>query len=695
MDGTARSARSGRGDPRGPLRASSPPAPSPPAPPRSALGLLGLFALLLLVPVLGLGTALDHVYQSGTERRTLDDARSSARLLAQSSVQPAVAGQDLDSGLDIAGVADLGASVDAAVRAGQVVGLRLVAPSGATVFPPQEVSVSPGAALAADLAATARGRAPARLTTAPLPGWLGGARVRVVQVYAPVTTPDGRVLGTVQVALPYERVARRAEQQTALFGGVLVAGLVALYAVVALLAWVTTRRLRRQLVVTDHLAHHDPLTGLPNRALLRQRVVSALAEGEGRVVVAILDLDRFKQVNDTLGHPAGDVLLREIGRRLLAAARPGETVARLGGDEFALVLPGLDVAGASPVLRRVREALGAPCRIEGRTLPVAGSIGLAAAPEHGTTVEDLLRHADVAMYRAKRSGRGIVASDARPDGSDGPQEGTGLERLLMEAELGHALVADELVLHYQPLTDLARGRVRRLEALVRWQHPERGLLGPDRFLPLAETTGQVHELTWWVLRRALADLARLRDDVGVAVNVSPSTLREADFCDRVLGLLAAAGQPPSRLLLEMTESALVEEFEAVRSTLERLAGAGVALSLDDFGQGATSLGFLGVLPFTEIKVDRAFVAALDAPGLAGTIVAAIVTIAHDAGMEVVAEGIESAEVLGRVRALGCDVAQGYHLGRPAPLPARRAVARARGLAGTRGAEPRPAAGAAR
>ncbi len=640
--------------------AGRPGAPSP-------VRLLVAFAMLLLVPVLVLGVALNHVYQTGTAQRTLDDARSSARLLAQSSVQPAIAGQDLDAGLDIAGVSDLGASVDAAVRDGQVVRLRLMAPDGNTVFPPQELGTFPDAALSADLAATADGDAPARLSTAALPSWLGGSSVRVVQVYAPVVAPDGRKLGTVEVALPYERVAQRAERQTALFGVVLLGGLFGLYAVVAVLAWVVTGRLRRQLVATDHLAHHDPLTGLPNRAMFRLRAHAALEPGERGVAVAILDLDRFKQVNDTLGHESGDVLLVEVGRRLLAAVRTDDTVARLGGDEFGLVMPGLDAAGASALLSGVTRALAAPCRVGGRLLPISGSIGVSAAPEHGTTIEELLRHADVAMYAAKRSNRDVVASEAQPDGVGG--EGA-LDQLLLEAELTRALAHDELVLHYQPLTDLDDGRVSRLEALVRWQHPTRGLLGPGLFLPLAETTGQIGDLTWWVLRHALADLASLRDDVGVAVNVSPSTLRDHGFCDRVVQMLAAADQPPARLQLEMTESSVIEELDAVRATLDRLAAAGIALSLDDFGQGSTSLGFLGVLPFTEIKVDRAFVVGLGAPGLARTIVASIVSIAHEAGMRVVAEGIESAEVLDRVRELGCDAAQGYHLGRPAPLARR-------------------------
>ena len=369
------------------------------------------------------------------------------------------------------------------------------------------------------------------------------------------------------------------------------------------------------------------------------------------------------RVNDTLGHEAGDVLLRAVGQRLREAVRVGDTVARLGGDEFGIVLPGLSIQDAHLVLERVAEALSSPCSVGENLLPLSGSVGLAAAPVHGRSVEELLRHADVAMYVVKRSGR-VGGSHQSTDGFD---DSIALDQLRLEAELGEALVGDELVLHYQPLVNLADGSVDRMEALVRWQHPRRGLLGPDEFLPLAEATGQMHALTWWVLKRALSDLAAQPELHGMAVNVSPSSLRDDSFFNRVLEALSATGVDPSQLTLEMTETALVADVDAVRFTLSRLRALGVGLSMDDFGQGSTSLGFLGTLPFTELKIDRAFVAGLDRGQLEGTIVSAIVAIAHRAGMQVVAEGVESAALLDEVRALGCDLGQGYHLGRPAAL----------------------------
>ena len=321
----------------------------------------------------------------------------------------------------------------------------------------------------------------------------------------------------------------------------------------------------------------------------------------------------------------------------------------------------MSIEEARPVLERVHEALSRPCAVGDNLLPVAGSVGLAAAPLHGQCVEDLLRHADVAMYVVKRSGR--VGTVQAIDGDDS----VGLDQLRLEAELAEALVCGELVLHYQPLIDLASDSLYRMEALVRWEHPQRGLLFPDEFLPLAEATGQIHALTWWVLQRALSDLAACPELQGMAVNVSPSSLRDEGFFNRVMDTLLATGVDPSALTLEMTETALVDDVDAVRFTLTRLRALGVELSMDDFGQGSTSLGFLGTLPFSEIKIDRAFVAGLDRGELEGTIVSAIVSIAHHAGMQVVAEGVESAAVLEEVRALGCDFAQGYHLGRPAAL----------------------------
>jgi len=616
---------------------------------------------LLVVPVLALGVVLDQAFRLAASDRTLDDARSSARLLAQTSVQPAIAGRDLAAGLDVAAMADLGAAVEAAVRQGEIVGVRLRSVEGDVAFPPQDVGAPQDPGSLADARTAVNGVHPTHLVTTALPERVGGGQVQAVRVFTPVVAPtDGRVLGTLEVLLPYDKVARQVQRQTKVFMAILTVGLILLYGLVAGLGHAVTRRLRTMLELTDHAAHHDSLTGLPNRALFRKRAQAALASGSQQLVVAIIDLDRFKQVNDTLGHERGDILLRIVGQRLTDAVRTDDTVARLGGDEFGLVLPGGGLDDATPVLDRVRHALTGHCEDDGHTLPVGGSIGVAAAPLHGDTVEVLLRHADAAMYVAKRSGRAMVTADTTTDT-------TSLGRLLMHADLARAISGEELVLHYQPLVRLSDGTTAKVEALVRWQHPVRGLLAPGEFIPVAQENGLIDALTTWVVRRALADLASMPAGLPVAVNVSPSTLRDPAFVEHVESLLAAAGVPPERLVLEMTETALVENVVGVRASLERLRAIGIGLSLDDFGQGSTSLSLLRSMPFTEVKVDRAFVASLQDDSLDSTIVKAVVSIAHHAGMAVVVEGIEDAEVLERVRRLEADLAQGYHLGRPLPL----------------------------
>lgn len=633
---------------------------------RSAGHLLPTFVLLLLLPVLGLGAALGQVYRDGADEAALDAARASAQLVAQSSVLPAVDGQDLDLGLDIGGVADLGAVTYAAVREGRLLGLRLLSPDGVVVFPPHEAGLQPSSHTRDAVSATRDGAPPAWLTTSSGPDWLGSEEVPVVEVYAPlVDGRGGRDVGTVVLLLPYEQVAEAADRRAALFVAVLLVGLGLLYAVVVAMAFVVTRRLRLQLTRTHHLAHHDPLTGLPNRTLFRLRADAAVEEGVP-AVIAILDLDRFKQVNDTLGHDAGDELLQAVGARLVGAVRTHDTIARLGGDEFGLVLPGLTPADAGPVLDRILHGLHQPLQLGEHLVPVAGSVGVAAFPEDGASVDDLVRHADRAMYEAKRSGTLLAHAGTSDDAA-------ALDELLLGAELDVAMCGDDLLLHYQPLVDLASGRVDCVEALVRWQHPRRGLLSPGDFLPSAEATGQVRDLTRWVLRRALTDIAGCSGAPGVAVNVPPSALVDPRFCDEVHQALVDTGVGPSRLTLEMTETQTVSDVHAVQTTMEQLRALGVGFSLDDFGQGSTSLAFIGVLPFTQVKVDRSFVAALPQHRLQRTIVAAVVAIAHEAGLRVVAEGVETEVVLDCVRALGCDIAQGYLLGRPAPLGELAAV----------------------
>jgi diguanylate cyclase (GGDEF)-like protein len=412
---------------------------------------------------------------------------------------------------------------------------------------------------------------------------------------------------------------------------------------------------------------HDALTDLPNRTLLQTRVSESLdeahREGTG-IALFILDLDRFKEVNDTLGHPAGDQLLEVVARRLLGAVRPGDTVARLGGDEFAVLLPdivrptdAIDVAG------RIREALAEPVRLEGVLMDIDVSIGIALSPQHGDDVEVLMRRADVAMYVAKGEQTGIEIYDASRDPNSPTRLGT-------VSALREALDHDHLELHYQPKVSLADGTVLGVEALVRWRHPERGLVPPDEFVPLAERTGMVHRLTAHVLRAGLAQTAEwwhqgLR--VPVAINVSMRDLHhDHDLTHLVVSELDRNGLPADALVLEVTESVLVQDPGRAVATLRELADLGVASSLDDFGTGYSSLLLLEQLPVAEIKIDRSFVRRLDEVGGDPAMVRSIVGFAHGLGLTVVAEGVESSSAWKTLRDMTCDVAQGFRVARPMP-----------------------------
>jgi len=409
---------------------------------------------------------------------------------------------------------------------------------------------------------------------------------------------------------------------------------------------------------------HDALTNLPNRVLLQQRLSASLdevrREGTG-LALFLLDLDRFKEVNDTLGHPAGDALLEVVARRLVGAVRPEDTVARLGGDEFAVLLPDIEHPNdAIEVAGRIKTALAEPFMLEGVLMDVDVSIGIALCPQHGDEAEVLMRRADVAMYVAKGEQTGIEVYDVARDPNSPARLGT-------VTALREALDLGQLQLHYQPKVSLADGTVVGVEALVRWQHPVRGLVPPDEFVPLAERTGLVHRLTAFVLREALDQVAEWWAhglQVPVAVNVSMRDLQETDLAGLVAAELDAHHLPPTALVLEVTESVLAQDPGRAVATLRELADLGVSSSLDDFGTGYSSLLLLERLPVAEIKIDRSFVRRLDEEGGDPAMVRSIVGFAHGLGLSVVAEGVETSAAWKLLREMGCDVAQGYRVARP-------------------------------
>ncbi len=417
---------------------------------------------------------------------------------------------------------------------------------------------------------------------------------------------------------------------------------------------------------SQHQALHDALTNLPNRVYLEARATTALEEAHQRnetVALFLLDLDRFKEVNDTLGHPAGDALLEVVARRLIGAVRPSDVVARLGGDEFAVLLTDVEQpTDAIEVAGRVRSAIAEPVRLDGVLMDVDVSIGIALSPVHGTDFEVLMRRADVAMYVAKGEGTGIELYDAAADPNSPARLGT-------VTALREGIEQGQLELHYQPKVSLGDGTVVGVEALVRWQHPERGLVPPDEFIPLAERTGLVHEITAHVLREGLGQ-ARTWWDMGlhvpVAVNVSMRDLHETDLAGLVVAELDRHGLPAEALVLEVTESVLVLDAGRAVSTLRELREIGVSASLDDFGTGYSSLLLLEQLPVDEVKIDRSFVRRLDEAGGDPAMVRSIVDFAHGLGLSVVAEGLETSAAWRLLREFGCDVAQGYRISRPMP-----------------------------
>ena len=431
--------------------------------------------------------------------------------------------------------------------------------------------------------------------------------------------------------------------------------------------WVATyeditdrRRAEAQIIF---MARHDALTSLPNRALLGERLDQATAELVRGAAFAVLymDLDQFKAVNDTLGHRIGDLLLRAVAERLAGCVREGDTVARLGGDEFALLQHRLERPEESAALaRRVVAVLGQPYEIEGNRLVIGVSIGVAVAPGDGTSAEALLKHADMALYRAKAEG-GATYRFFEPEMDARLQA-----RRALELDLRQALVDGQFELHYQPLIDLRRNAVSGFEALVRWAHPVRGMVSPGEFVPLAEEIGLIVPLGEWVLRRACREAASWPAQVKVAVNVSPAQFRSLRLVETVTEALAASGLAASRLELEITESVLLHNSDAVLAILHRLRGLGVRISMDDFGTGYSSLSYLRSFPFDKIKIDQSFIRELATQPDSQAIVRAITALGSSLGMKTTAEGVETEEQLARLRAEGCTEVQSFLFSRPMP-----------------------------
>jgi diguanylate cyclase (GGDEF)-like protein len=633
------------------------------------VGLSVSFALVMLAAVVVIGLVLGLSFRSETSLRGLAEGRSEALLMAQTAVGPQLDGRSLSYGLSPKENVAMERLVATSIKSGHVLRLRLRDLAGTIVFASDDDGLHDSATKddAEEIESAASGEVVGRLTTLNADDPTGPRGPAAVEVYLPLDAgiPSHRV-GVLEVYLPYAPIRSAVNAGLARLYRYLAMGLGLLYVVLFGIAYVVGRRLRRQVKITRYVGEHDALTDLPNRLLFRAQGETELRRARRRgesTAIAVVDLDRFKEINDTLGHDNGDLLLASLSATMRAKLPAGSSLARLGGDEFGFVLPAN--AGTESLLEGLRRAVATEVLIDGIPLSIESSIGYAVSSEEGESLDELLRLAEIAMYFAKQNHQGVARYHET-------QNNFVASDLALMADLRLAIVNDELTLHYQPQISLRSGEVESVEALVRWNHPSEGLLYPDRFIGLAEKTDLIDRVTEWVIREALSHAEALRSrsrGLRVSVNISARNLSKDGFAPSVVRALATSGVAPERLVLEVTETALMTDPPRAARSLEALGAAGVRLSIDDFGVGQTSLSFLSSLPVTELKIDRSFITDMRHDESHEAIVRAIVDLGHNLGFRVVGEGVEDAEVWDALSTLGCDVAQGYYFARPMNLAA--------------------------
>ena len=493
---------------------------------------------------------------------------------------------------------------------------------------------------------------------------------RAIEVYTPIraVTDSGHALGALETYVPYAPIAASIDDSYRTITTLLFVGLFALWCILATISWSVTSRLRKSARANRRLARTDVLTGLANRMAMAETVgreLASAADGQAVTVIA-MDVDGFSHINEVLGHENGDRYLRHVAEQLSATVGPHDSVARIGGDEFGVVMPAADERQVAQTIANIRRALLNEVELGGIALTSEVSIGMVHGYAGGDTGE-FMRQAALACRAAKRDRTSLIVYSADLEAFDADQ-------LTLMTELRHGIQLDQLVLHYQPKVATLDGRVVGVEALLRWQHPTRGILLPGVFLPTAESTELIIPLTDWVIKAACQQAAIWRDcgrPVPIAINVSARCLRDPEFADRVLAILVRHGVGPELLAIEVTETAVISDPVRAASTLRCFAARGMTVSLDDFGVGYTSLGQLHQLPIDEIKIDREFIAPLmtdsDDGRNAAAVVRAIILLGHELDMTVIAEGVEDAATIAELTGLGCDLLQGYAIARPAPI----------------------------
>ncbi len=678
---------------------------------RARLSLTTQVALLSLIPIVALGFVLARVLQAQIVQRTLADADQSAQLVARLGVQPWLTPRDLHEGLSARSIHRL----DKQLRTRSVSDLariKIWSAAGRIVYSDDHALI--GRSLGSDdddlHDALAGHPDPAELVT-PAPRSETASEVglgRLVEVYVPLRfAHTGPPVGAFEIYLSYGPIAATVGHDERTIALVVFLGLALLWAILYRIVASASGRLRRQARENDRLARYDSLTGLPNRTLFRERVAQALAAlaetgiragacppasveteadsgdtrparipesacppasvaagaGAGKLAVMLLDLDAFKQINDTLGHGAGDAVLREVAARLRGQLHPGALLARLGSDEYAILTPPIEgEEEALAIASAAQAALHAPVTVAGVALNVEASIGIALMPDHARVADELLQRADVALDRARvRRGRVEVYSPEL--------DHSGPERLALLGEVRPALERGDFTLFYQPQIALRTGRVIGVEALLRWRHPQQGMIPPLQFISLIEQTALMGPLTLHVLDLALRQSTSWRQaglQLGMSVNLSARNLHDPELPAQIASALERHAVPAAALTLEVTESAAMADPATAVGVLEALRTLGVGVSIDDFGSGNASIAYLAKLPVGELKIDRSFVTPMCESSRDEAIVRTTIDLARHLGLHVVAEGIETPDVCERLAEMGCDTGQGYLISRPAP-----------------------------
>jgi diguanylate cyclase (GGDEF)-like protein len=632
-------------------------------------GLVTKFAFASLIPILLLGLVLGRAVRGFLHQRSLTNAQQAAELAAEIGVKPQLSPSDLIAGVSPERVAALDQVLRSPSVQRSIAAIRVWNRDRKVVYADDRSLLGyvarPGQDEELDEALEGREQSEIAAHNKPELPRLSGV-TDWLEVYVPLRfEPDQSPTGAFEIYLSYDTIADAIDHDTTRVYLLLAGGLLLLYLMLFRLVLGAARRLRKQAEENRYQALHDQLTGLPNRQLFQDRVNQAILNGKrdgGSSSVILIDLDRFKEVNDTLGHRNGDQLLKQVAQRMRGTLREIDTISRWGGDEFAILLPDSSETGAVQAANRLLEALETPFTLQGVTFRVEASAGIVLFPEHGEDVDLLLQRADVAMYVAKEAHSGFDVYS--PD-----QDTYSPDRLALIAELKQAIDERELALCYQPQVDIRSGAVTGVEALLRWHHPQRGVLLPDEFIPLAEHTGLIVPLTYHVLEEALHQ-CHLWDEAGlhlrVGINVSARSLLDEQFPMHAARLFEKWSVEPEQVELEMTETAVMANPGRSLVILDVLSDLGVSIALDDFGTGYSSLAYLQRLPVTKLKIDKSFIVDMTDDDNDCVIVQSTIALGQNLGLQVVAEGVETKETWNRLAAMGCECAQGYYLTLPVP-----------------------------